>query len=358
MNERASIEQLAEGLSREYPPDAELALALAGWEIRVRTNHGQLIDELKSYFQPFVAQTNNPHLTVTALETPEQKWGLDYMVKQPDPGKTKIKEEWVDLPDGRVVRKRLTGMVFAFDSENHLAAGPCLANVNQVVNFINNRLIQLELNRGCLLAHAAGVKTPKAGLALAGFSGMGKSTLALHLMSLGVTFVSNDRLLVRRQGEKVGMTGVPKLPRINPGTALNNPDLTGVIPPEEKRKFKDLASEEIWDLEHKYDVDIAQCFGPGRFELSAPMNGLAILNWQRGNSPMRMKRVDLGQRLDLLAAFKKDWGLFFLTNGKEPDRSDEAYLKELAGVRVWELSGGVDFLGAARKLLAELEEPA
>ena len=358
MSRFATLAEMAARMIAEHPAEHELYLSLAGWELKVVSNRADLIQELAAYFGPFVGRAGTPRLTIVALETPPLDLGLEYETKQPDPGKSKIKEEWCDLPDGRVVRKRLTGMIFAFGGEHHLAVGPCLANTNQVVNFINNRLIQLELDQGCLLAHAAGVKAGKAGLALAGFSGMGKSTLSLHLMSLGLTFISNDRLLVRREDGRARMTGVPKLPRINPGTALNNPDLESVIPPEEKERFAAMTSDQIWDLEHKYDVDIAQCFGPGRFELQSPLSGLAILNWRRNGEELRMARVDLARRLDLLEAFKKDWGLFFLSPNGEPDHSDEAYLRALAGVRVWELTGGVDFLGAAQRLLVEMERAA
>ncbi|MCF8033169.1 MAG: HprK-related kinase B [Desulfarculaceae bacterium] len=349
---------MAESLGREYLPDQGLGLSLAGWELQVLSNSPQLISELKDYFGPFVSLAGKGALSVTALEAPAQDTGLVFQVKQPDPGKSKIKEEWADLADGRVVKKRLTGMIFAFGGEHHLAVGPCLANSNQVINFINNRMIQLELNQGALLAHAAGVRRDGAGLALAGFSGMGKSTLALHLMSLGATFISNDRLLVRREDGGSVMTGVPKLPRINPGTALNNPDLASVIPPDERERFAEMTGDEIWDLEHKYDVDISECFGPDRFKLRGPLNALAILNWQRDGSNLDMQQVDLAARPDLLAAFKKDWGLFFLSEGREPDHSDRAYLQALAGVTVFELGGGVDFLGAAQRLYDALGEAA
>ncbi len=354
MNRLTSLDQLAAKLLSAHAITDQLALTLAGWQIKVVSNSHELIADLAAYFKPFASQAPDPHLTITALEAPELDTGLDYTVKQPDPGKTKIKEEWADLEGGRVVRKRLTGMVFAFGGEHHLAVGPCLRNSNQVINFVNNRLIQLELNQGGLLAHAAGVNSGSAGLALAGFSGMGKSTLALHLMSHGVNFVSNDRLVVGRRADQTGMTGVPKLPRINPGTALNNPDLVSVIPPDEKKQFLDLSSDELWNLEHKYDVHIDECFGPGRFKLHSPMNALAILNWQRNGAPVHVQQVELSERLDLLAAFKKDWGLFFLADGVEPDHSDQAYLHALSGVTTFELSGGVDFLGAAKRLLDEL----
>jgi HprK-related kinase B len=358
MNSIESVDAMTRLLTKAHPVTDELTISLAGWVIAVRSNSIELIQDLKDYFEPFVTQPQSPHLMVFALETPELDTGLRFTIKQPDPGKSKIKEEWADLPGGRVVRKRLTGMIFAFGPGHHLAAGPCLANSNQVVNFVNNRLIQMELNQGCLLAHAAGIRTGSTGVALAGFSGMGKSTLALHLMSKGVTFISNDRLLVQRGGGRAQMIGVPKLPRINPGTALNNPDLAGVIPPEEKEQFAALTTDEIWDLEHKYDVDIAQCFGPYRFELKSPLDALAILNWQRNGSGLVVQEVDLNRRLDLLAAFKKDWGLFFLAGEAEPDHSDQAYLAALQGVRVFELTGGVDFLGAADRLLEQVEKLA
>jgi HprK-related kinase B len=279
------------------------------------------------------------------------------MIKQPDPGKTKIKEEFFNLPDGRIVRKRLTGMAFIFGEGENLAIGPCEENSNQVINFINNRFIELQLNQGSFLGHAAAVLHKGRGLALAGFSGMGKSTLALHLVSKGATFVSNDRLLVTNSSETLKMTGVAKLPRINPGTALNNPSLDKVIPPEEKKQFAALPPAELWGLEHKYDVFIDECFGSKKFVLSGPMDGLVILNWQRNDTPVQIKKANLSEQKDLLPAFMKATGLFYLSKSiaKKRDPTLEEYIDLLTGCEVYEVSGGVDFDGVSEACLEFLE---
>ena len=357
MPEMPTLGGFAQKLLQDHAVKTHLCLDLGGWNIKVSTNSQQLMDELASYFGCFVTDQSLTHqIEVVALEAPEFETGLSYTIKTPDPGKTRIKEEYADLPDGRIVRKRLTGMFFLFGEKRHIAVGPCLANSNQVVNFINNRHIQLELDQGALLAHAAGVSHAGKGLALAGFSGMGKSTLALHLMSLGLDFISNDRLLVRRYNDAPVMSGVAKLPRINPGTALNNPQLTGVIPESEREQFVSMDIDELWDLEHKYDVDIDRFFGQGHFKLRGSMNALGILNWQRNGQDTICRQVDLGQRLDLLEAFKKSTGLFYLPASPEQDYSDEAYLKELQDVMVFELSGGVNFEYAASALWEELKK--
>ncbi|MFA6498128.1 MAG: HprK-related kinase B [Desulfurivibrionaceae bacterium] len=345
MSEKSTERQeMVQRIRAEFPPDQQLVLAFDDCRIGVRTNSLALTNTLREYFSDFVSDAPTWDMLITAHEAPPSELPHVFTTKEPDPGKNKIKEEFVELAGGRMVRKRLTGMVFVFGGDDSLAIGPCLANANQVINFINNRFISWKLRQGCLLGHAAGVGLYGCGLALAGFSGMGKSTLALHLMSRGTNFISNDRVLLREDSVGLYMYGVAKLPRINPGTALNNPDLAKVIPPHDLEQFAGLSPEALWELEHKYDVFLDHCFGPGRFTLAASMTGLVVLNWQRSQTPTVVREVDIRQRRDLLPAFMKSAGLFFLPeHGEEIDHSEEAYLELLSKTRVYEISGGIDF---------------
>ncbi|MBU1229942.1 MAG: HprK-related kinase B [Proteobacteria bacterium] len=351
---RFIISTLADMLSGGLLASHELYLDLGDCRIRLCSNSPELVAQLDGYFGSFVAGPGPVDVMLTALEAESPSVPLDLQVKEPDPGKDKIKEEYTDLPGGRLVRKVLTGMVFLFGQDVNLAVGPCGENPNQIVNFINNRYIEHKMNRGCLLGHSAAVAHLKdgrmRGLALAGFSGAGKSTLAMHVMSRGAFFVSNDRLLVRENSTALSMFGVAKLPRINPGTALNNPHLADVVPHEERERFLELEGDDLWDLEHKYDVFLDKCFGDGRFVLSAPMHGLVVLNWQRGAGDSSIRFVKAAERPDLLPAFMKAAGLFYLPPDGADTWSDpglDAYTALLSRCDLVEITGGVDFDRAA-----------
>ncbi len=345
-NRQALIAQIRD----TFPASATLFLRFGQCTLEVQANQEELVEALRDYFKPFVAATGPAEIMVSVHASPEYRLPVEYTVKKPEPGKVKIKEEFFELDGGRIVRKRLTGMLFVFGGGQNVAVGPCGDNLNQVVNFINNRYIEWILCRGCLLGHAAAVVLNGQGLAMAGFSGAGKSTLALHLMNEGATFISNDRLMIAKSKNGLVMHGVAKMPRINPGTALNNPYLRKIMSPDEQDRFAGLPENELWELEHKYDALIDDCYGPERFVLRAGMEGLVLLNWRRNAGPTGVSLVNLAERRDLLPAFMKNVGLFFLPpNGcAMPAPIEEAYIDFLSRCRVLEISGGINFAAATR----------
>lgn len=349
--------ELAAQIRDAIPATHELYLDFGGCIILAKSSTSDLHNDLVDYFKEFVTDAATPEIEITAHEAATPDMDFEFSVKTPDPGKTKIKEEWYDMSDGRIVRKRLTGMHFIFGQGENVAIGPCLENSNQVINFINNRFIEWKLNMGGFLGHAAGVIHNGRGISLAGFSGAGKSTLALHLMSKGTTFVSNDRIMVEENGSGLTMFGVAKQPRINPGTALNNPDLSGIVEADLRQEFLSMPVEELWQLEHKYDALIDECYGPGKFALRSSMDALVILNWKRDAGDMHVAKVDPQERRDLLPAFMKGTGLFYLPSNRDrqADPDIDAYAAMLAKTDLIEISGGIDFDKAADICLAYME---
>ncbi|MEZ4331602.1 MAG: HprK-related kinase B [Myxococcota bacterium] len=347
------VTDLAARLEREAPTTECLRLAFGGERIDVRSNSHALLDHLRTYFAAFDGgdHARPADLVVRAHQMTPPELDLPYREWPREPGKRLGKEAFFDLDDGRAVLKIRTGMQFLVGPDLRVACGDCLANPNQVVNFIDFQYMAWLMNQGLALCHAAGVTRGGRGLGLAGLAGGGKSTLALHLISAGFCFTSNDRLLVgpRPTGQGHVMKGIPKHPRINPGTALANPDLVAILEPERRRALEPMPREALWSLEEKSDAEIDRLFGPGRVVLDAPLDAFLILAWShRDPSPARFTRVDLATRPDLLDAVMKAPGPFYLPDSgpwpqghAPPDAA--FYLERMRGLPVWVAEGGVDF---------------
>ena len=347
-----ALHDLATALRAAAPPALALDLDLPGARVRLRTNSPAVHAELAAYYREFLAAAPAaPDLEILALAEVVPVHALDLVVKEPDPGKP-LKEAYVDLPDGRLVDKRRTGVALLMGEGHEIIAGPIERNPDQICNFIHHRVMQRWIAGGAVLAHAAAVARGRRGLALTGRSGAGKSTLALHLLAAfpELAFVSNDRLLLRREpGGGVTLRGVPKHPRVNPGTVLHNPALAPLLSDAERARYAAMDPAELWPLEEKRDAVIDRCFGPGRFRLEADLAALLVLTWRPGGGPAAFTPVDLDRRRDLLPLLRKELGLFFWPLASPaPAAADDALVACLRGAPVYLAEGGVDLDAAAR----------
>ena len=354
----------------------ELALKLAGCSIQIQSNSYELLDKLKFYFENCDVIDNNfdsresADIQIIAIESLAVELENHYIDWAREPGKSGRKDEYFDIQDGRVVRKVRTGMVFLQSKNERIAAGPCIQNDNQLINFINSQYMNWLQNRGWLICHASGMtlntekkdtgQKVKPGFAIAGLSGGGKSTLMLELMNdPSVSYLTNDRLFIKKESKKqnmsTGMLGIPKLPRINPGTIVGNPKLHGLLDKKELHYYQAMETSELWEVEEKNDVLITQVYGEQRLSFSAQISSFIILNWQRdSNQKTRLTHIDLDQRRDVLAAIMKSPGPFYQqTDGsfqKDNDEFDQkAYLNHLSEVSIYEATGNIDF-----KIMAQL----
>jgi HprK-related kinase B len=338
-----------------------LSLALGDCTLRVRSNSAAVIAGLRQYFSHVPAGSAQPDMEVIAIEREPPDTGIDFVDWQREPGKAGRKDSFFDIPGGRVVRKVRTGMVFLQSETQRIAAGPCLEFDNQVINFINAQYMNWLQHRGWLICHSAGLVYRGKGFGIAGFSGGGKSTLMLQLLDHDeVCYLTNDRLFVRREASKTRALGIPKLPRVNPGTIVHNARLQALIPAERRAELLAMPAAELWHLEDKYDVHIDQVYGPGRVVPGAPLGGYLVLNWRRdSDAPLRVEPVVLDNRRDLLAAIMKSPGPFYQYPDGSFHRDDaefdeQAYLDALQGVAVHEVSGRIEFDALARICLSEL----
>lgn len=357
--ESMTVEKLVSDRQRYALDDHHLDLAFEDCAVHVQSDDEEVVRQLEDYYAPFHAapQAGQPTIVVRVFQGEPPPLPEAWTPYLPEERRGRVKEEYQDLPDGRVVRKVRTGMVLAFGTSLHAVFGPCLANLNQVINFINNRYIQRRLEEGCLLLHAAGVCLGDRGLALAGTSGKGKSTLALRLVERGCRFVSNDRLLLRFSRGAHRVHGVAKYPRVNPGTLLHHPRLAALLTPEQRERFSALPEEQLWLLEHKFDVEIERWFGEGRYCLHALLSAIVVLNWTRDGGSPRLVEAELSERPDLVAAIRKLPGLFFLPSSGDAllDHSAERYIALLRSRPVYELCGGVDFAAAEESCMDLLQ---
>lgn len=358
-----SLASLSERVLDGVELSENIGLRFDDCEIEVRSNSAALIARLHEYFKAAVQDVGAGALSVQAVQAEPFDLDLMFFDWPREGGKVGRKEAYCDVSGGRVISKVRTGMQFLVGPSVRVAFGDCETNDNQIINFLIAQYISHLLGQGSLLCHSAGVVHQGKGLMIAAASGAGKSTLSLHLMGTGLTYVSNDRVLVKTQADGTNpmMYGVPKQPRVNPGTLLNNPDLTQILDERRVAELRAMDLAALWELEEKYDVDVEEVYGPGRWKLSNSLDAFLILNWSRqATGGPQFRQVDLRERRDLLDMVTKGPGPFFMhpdgsfLTGRET-RDADAYLAGLRRVPVFEVHGGVDFDAAVKWCRQRLE---
>lgn len=363
-----------------------LTLALPNLTLQVNSNSDALTQNLRQYFAPFLVSTDNAKADLQLHALQHNPQAPDPELAEPfathfsklpwvdwirEPGKTNRKDRYINLEDARLIHKVRTGMVFLQHPTQPLAVGPCEANPNQIINFINSQLASRFQQQGSLCCHASAVhyippstapiqKTAKqnlqqqessVGMAFAAFSGGGKSTLMLHLLDEpNVHYVSNDRIYIKHLSDTHTLAnGIPKMPRVNPGTLLHNSRLKTILPPTRQQELQQLSRESLWTLEEKYDVLIPEHYPDKQICLTTPLRYLVVLNWQHNSAEAtQLTPFVLAERQDLLSAIMKSSGAFyqnsqgtFLDGGETLDNN--AYLAALSNVTCLEATGQVDF---------------
>lgn len=352
---RTTADVLAE-LNRDNLPEA---LYLETGPVRLAVRCAMpMAAELRHHLKEALAEAGPVAATIDVLEGQSLSAQPDWIDWAREPGKAGRKDAYADLDDGRLVHKIRTGMTFLQSPQALTAFGPCLAYPNQVINFINTQILNICKRDGWEVCHAAAVTDGRQGLAIAGLSGGGKSTAILRMMDRDTTrFVTNDRLMVRTTSVGTEGLGIPKNPRINPGTILHNPRLAPLLSEERKAELLQMSPEDLWQLEEKHDLFISEVYGQDRISFSAPLTEFWVLNWSRTSTePTRLVDADLTGRPDLLGAIMKSAGPFYQdANGVFLQDDDplepDAYLRQLKRVRIREVTGAIDFdaLAAAGK---------
>lgn len=369
MSEKYTIDSVAALLRGDTRlVEESLILDLNGYSMRIRSNHPPLLAQLKRYFSHVPASSRAPDIELVAIEREVIDSGIPFTDWPREPGKSGRKDSYFDLADARVLLKIRTGMLFLQSQSIQIAAGPCLENDNQVINFICSQYMTWLQQNGWLICHASGLEMGGRGVAIAGFSGGGKSTLMLNMLENGqINYLTNDRLFIRSQQSaskqsEVLAQGIPKLPRINPGTIVHNPRLHSLLPPQRRESLLQLPPEALWQLEEKYDVLITSVYGRGRVSTRAPLHAFVILNWDReSDEESRITEIDISQHRELLAAVMKSPGPFYWHGDGHFQQEGrglipEAYLDALDGVAIHEVSGKVDFENVQREIAALLRQ--
>jgi len=341
-----TVRGLAQQITAGSKAPFGVRLRFGEYDLAVASNSELMIEQIRHTYRSFLDDAPSSRFAITIIDADAAPdFGLTFTRRLSEAAGDEAKDEFCDLPDGRVIRKRSNGILFASGDAIEIAIGPCSRHENKTTDFINSRYIQWLLHHGGLLAHAASVRGDTKGLVLSGVPGAGKTTMAFRLLDHDLRLVGKDRVVLRREADGLRMYGAPKPPRVNSGTAMTIPKLRPVLKAAYAQKLEKLSSEELWSVEKKHDVFIEELYGPASTCLDGPVDHIVLLNWRRGAGPVRIERVDPGERRDLLRILMQKRGIFYRSQAGsvDPEPDEAAYLALLADCPMYEIGGGIDF---------------
>jgi HprK-related kinase B len=335
-----------------------LAFNFDGVIIAIESESAGLKERLRRYFPGFTTTHGayaNSVLNVIEEDASESRHDMQAW-------STNGKEGFADMRSGRVIRKLRTGVTIEVHEDIATSAwtirGPLEHNFSQLVNLIGVIYGLALLDRRGSMVHASAV-CDAAGrvIAVIGQSGKGKSSVAVRLLERGFDFISNDRLIVASDPKEEGIIGhgLPKLPRVNPGTLLAGERTRAILHPDAAERYEALPKEELWRVEDKYDLEVEAVLGR-RWLLSGPLACAIVLDWHHGGEGLELQRLNAGQVLEVLRREAKSFGAFDMRLG---ERRDGAFNEAARHVPFYRVTGSADPSRLAeelsRGLLRELD---
>ncbi|QUX93979.1 HprK-related kinase B [Marinomonas sp. CT5] len=329
-----------------------IRLHFADLAVTVHSNEVMLLAGIADYYRSYlkVEAHTTTSLNVYVMEQSVVGDELDWLDVPREEGKQGRKEGYLDVAGGRWIKKFKTGMAFLQRPDHAVAVGPCASNLAQIINFINNQFLNHYLRQGFTLGHASAFCVKGEATAIAAGSGGGKSTLMLRcLENPERKFLTNDRILLKKEGLETKTIGLAKLPRVNPGTLLNSDRLRHILPESRQQALHQMPQSELWALEEKYDVQIEDEYDADRVVLAANLSRLIMLDWSLDSSaPTQLESVDLAKEPQVIEGLRKRPGPFYQDNtGTFADLnavdSVGHYCDELSNVEVYRLTGKIDF---------------
>lgn len=334
-----------------YPVSATLHLQFADYRIDVETNSLRLAGRLQSYFSGYLALEHaqaDVHLQAVVGEPDYDASKMEVWSRPSTPNRLP-KESYHEDGGIRHILKNRTGVLISLSDEGASIIGALEENANQVINLIGTLFGLSLLTQGYAMVHASAIvdKTNGEALVFLGNSGSGKSSLALQLIERGgYDFLSNDRVLMRAEKDIVWVAGLPKKPRVNPGTLLASASLSKLVPRPRRRVYEQLPREELWQLEEKTDVDVERELG-AHSRLTARLGRVFSLEWRPSGEGFTQRKLDAAGAVAAMQVTAKDFGPYDLS-GSERDALPE--LQRIAGmVPFVALGGRADPKGFAAK---------
>lgn len=335
MDELASVR-------RTYRPDHALGLMVGGVPVALYSNAPRVVERLREYFAPYATPRIAPDAPVVHLVHGEPVYDAARLRDIPRRLREQgVKEAYYDADGFRVVVKRRTGVTVYVVEPDHYVVGDLARNFNQAVNLVMTVYAKEMLRRGYVMLHASAIVGALDGVAFASASGFGKSTIALALVERHQHLVTNDRLFVRASNGAVEMVGVPKKPRVNPGTLLRIQSLSPLVTEEERARYASMTPEQLWSIESKHDVDVDALYGPGTTRLSGLLRAIFLLRWSPLDRGWNVRTLPPGDRVAAIEPLLKTAGVYDLR--PSPAAQQQQLLRDVAAaVAVYDVRGRAD----------------
>lgn len=329
---------------RAAPASATLHMKFLRYRLDVETNSLRAAVRLSNYFRQYlVSPSSPPDIVLQAVRGAPSYDARQMRMWERASAKGRVPKESTYERDGvRFILKNRTGMLIALGERRAAITGDIDRHLNQVVNLIATLFGISMVERGYAMVHAAAVveRDGDGVLIFLGSSGSGKSSVGLKLIEDGgYDFLSNDRVLMRKGKKGVHVVGLPKKPRVNPGTLLASASLRRLLPSKKRPAYEALSPGELWLVEDKHDVDVGRVLG-ARERLEGWLARAYSLEWKPGGRGFAMEGLDTEGALAAMRVTRKDFGPFDL---RREERDMERECRRIAlGADFLRVTGNAD----------------